>query len=439
MNRLDVIKKHTMVQPPVTSHVLDTSRGCPAQGMLIVLERQTGGNWTTVGSGVTNADGRVSGLTHVGQDLTGTCRITFETQAYFEQNNIPEYFFPFVSIVFKVKCAEDHYHVPLLINPFGYSTYRAFLIVPIMVKYLETNDGALNGIDVLEGVSIASWRPDASHDRCNACVKKFRLFRRKHHCRVCGEIYCYKCLQQRYVHVPLAGTAMTYVCVWCVDLAPREPLLSRGAPSTQKSPQSLPPSEPAQELHIQSFEAAKVIISPMPIQFHTELQHLSAFTPTGEATVETLPGICSLMCSAIECSYGAIVLYEEPRPLTVVTQQGLGSFVLTDAFRILCNRAVNVNRVCSLNYTSGAYQFCSTAPLIDPSTKKTIGCVIVLDTIEKEGINPSLTLPYYARLAVDQLALLSPKRKLSRPLCCSFQETHSKLISIRRLSNVTLS
>ncbi|OQR86692.1 hypothetical protein ACHHYP_10277 [Achlya hypogyna] len=126
MNRIQVLQKQVMAsQPPVTSHVLDTSRGVPAANLRVELEREASpGIWVPVGQGVTNADGRVPGLTAVGQDVSGTCRITFHTQAYFEANGTTEYFYPVVSIVFRVVDATAHYHVPLLINPFGYSTYR---------------------------------------------------------------------------------------------------------------------------------------------------------------------------------------------------------------------------------------------------------------------------------------------------------------------------
>ncbi|EQC36703.1 hydroxyisourate hydrolase [Saprolegnia diclina VS20] len=126
MNRLEVIAQHVMpATAPVTSHVLDTSRGRPAADMRVALERETApGVWAQIGAGVTNADGRVPGLTTPGQDVVGTCRITFYTQAYFEQTNVAEFFYPSVTIVFRVTEIGGHYHVPLLINPFGYSTYR---------------------------------------------------------------------------------------------------------------------------------------------------------------------------------------------------------------------------------------------------------------------------------------------------------------------------
>uniref|UniRef100_K3WC78 5-hydroxyisourate hydrolase n=1 Tax=Globisporangium ultimum (strain ATCC 200006 / CBS 805.95 / DAOM BR144) TaxID=431595 RepID=K3WC78_GLOUD len=111
---------------PVTSHVLDTSRGCPAANMKVELQALDGATWHVVSGGVTNADGRVvTPLVPEGTHfLPGTYRMVFYTQQYFEANGVAEYFYPNVVISFLIKRTDQHYHVPLLINPFGYSTYR---------------------------------------------------------------------------------------------------------------------------------------------------------------------------------------------------------------------------------------------------------------------------------------------------------------------------
>ena len=102
----------------ITTHVLDTANGRPAARVPITLERRDGDGWTRIGSGVTDEDGRLRTLT--GPDIeTGTYRITFDTRSYF-----PDGFFPETSIVFDVRDPAQHYHVPLLLSPFGYSTYR---------------------------------------------------------------------------------------------------------------------------------------------------------------------------------------------------------------------------------------------------------------------------------------------------------------------------
>ena len=106
----------------ITTHVLDTSRGRPAAGILVALEREDGaGGWDAVGRGSTDADGRLKDLTGAGVGA-GTYRLTFETGAYFAALGV-ESFYPRVAVIFSVGAGE-HYHVPLLLNPFGYSTYR---------------------------------------------------------------------------------------------------------------------------------------------------------------------------------------------------------------------------------------------------------------------------------------------------------------------------
>lgn len=109
----------------ITTHVLDISRGRPAAGVAVTLEVQTdAGDWRTVGRGRTDADGRLKSLTGGGDDLIeGVYRLTFETGDYFAALGV-ETFYPLSVVVFRVRDAAGHYHVPLLVSPFGYSTYR---------------------------------------------------------------------------------------------------------------------------------------------------------------------------------------------------------------------------------------------------------------------------------------------------------------------------
>ena len=111
---------------PITSHVLDTSRGKPAANMRIELHKLDGANkWQVIHSDVTNDDGRVGQLVPQAYAFTaGTYRVVFFTQEYFDALQVTEFFYPEVTITFRVHSADEHYHVPLLINPFGYSTYR---------------------------------------------------------------------------------------------------------------------------------------------------------------------------------------------------------------------------------------------------------------------------------------------------------------------------
>ena len=102
----------------ITTHVLDTSRGKPAAGIAVTLERSANGKWSPVGRGKTDNDGRLRTLAP-GTVKKGTYRLTFDTSAYFRQT-----FYPQVVIIFNVADGAQHYHVPLLLSPWGYSTYR---------------------------------------------------------------------------------------------------------------------------------------------------------------------------------------------------------------------------------------------------------------------------------------------------------------------------
>lgn len=113
-----------MQRSPITTHVLDTSKGSPAAGIVIKLEKQAGNTWLSLGSGATNSDGRVADLLSADHVLDkGIYRLIFETASYFSAQNIKA-FYPHVSVVFEIVNTEQHYHVPLLLNPYGYSTYR---------------------------------------------------------------------------------------------------------------------------------------------------------------------------------------------------------------------------------------------------------------------------------------------------------------------------
>ncbi len=115
----------------ITTHVLDTSQGKPARGIPVVLELGTPAgdsakteHWTVLGSGVTDDNGRLTTLLPDGAVFApGRYRLTFDTAAYFADHNI-EGFYPLVTVVFTVWNVTEHYHVPLLLSPFGYSTYR---------------------------------------------------------------------------------------------------------------------------------------------------------------------------------------------------------------------------------------------------------------------------------------------------------------------------
>lgn len=108
----------------ITTHVLDTAVGKPAVGIPVMLEARTGpDHWERVAQGETNTDGRIPGFVPTDHILQpGTYRITFETGPYFQRMGV-QGFYPWVQVVFELRDT-SHHHVPLLLNPFGYSTYR---------------------------------------------------------------------------------------------------------------------------------------------------------------------------------------------------------------------------------------------------------------------------------------------------------------------------
>ena len=109
----------------ITTHILDISLGRPASGVAVTLEtRSDQGGWELLGKSQTDTDGRVRDL--VSQDhllVKGIYRLTFETGPYFASQSV-ESFYPEVSVIFTLKEPTQHYHVPLLLSPYGYSTYR---------------------------------------------------------------------------------------------------------------------------------------------------------------------------------------------------------------------------------------------------------------------------------------------------------------------------
>ncbi len=108
----------------ITTHILDVSKGCPARGVPVTLEQQTPTGWEIVGKGVTDEDGRLRDLRDSEAILqTGNYRLTFDTETYFAKQQI-EGFYSQVTVAFAVRDAAQYYHVPLLLSPFGYSTYR---------------------------------------------------------------------------------------------------------------------------------------------------------------------------------------------------------------------------------------------------------------------------------------------------------------------------
>lgn len=109
---------------PLSVHVLNLENGLPSPGVKVTLEQQVGHDWKPLAEGTTNEQGRIAELFPAGKALTaGEYRVVFKTGEYFKQAR-RETFFPEIPVIFEVKQTDQHYHIPLLLSPYGFSTYR---------------------------------------------------------------------------------------------------------------------------------------------------------------------------------------------------------------------------------------------------------------------------------------------------------------------------
>ena len=107
----------------ITTHILDTSLGKPASGVNIILDHFTSGSWHQLSKGITDTDGRIKNLLPIDKKIAkGIYRLVFDTNSYYKSIE-KKGFYPSITIEFEIT-DDSHYHVPLLLNPFGYSTYR---------------------------------------------------------------------------------------------------------------------------------------------------------------------------------------------------------------------------------------------------------------------------------------------------------------------------
>lgn len=108
----------------ISTHILDTSLGRPAADVLVTLERVDDAAQSSVASARTDANGRVAKFSEPFADVTpGTYRLGFATAEYFARTNRPV-FYPEIVVSFRIDADHEHFHIPLLMSPFGYSTYR---------------------------------------------------------------------------------------------------------------------------------------------------------------------------------------------------------------------------------------------------------------------------------------------------------------------------
>jgi len=108
----------------ITTHILDTARGCPAAGIAVTLYRGHGDTQEALSAGSTDGDGRIRDLLPDNGPLdAGIYRLHFAVGAYLARHG-EDAFYPAVDVTFRLAGTGEHYHVPLLLSPFGYSTYR---------------------------------------------------------------------------------------------------------------------------------------------------------------------------------------------------------------------------------------------------------------------------------------------------------------------------
>ncbi|CCD74369.1 putative 5-hydroxyisourate hydrolase ZK697.8 [Caenorhabditis elegans] len=107
----------------ISAHVLDISGGSPAGGIQILAFILLNNGWTNIGSQFTQDNGRVDWVSPDFTLIPGTYRLVYITEPYYTAKNV-ESFYPYVEVVFNIRNATQHYHVPLTLSPWGYSTYR---------------------------------------------------------------------------------------------------------------------------------------------------------------------------------------------------------------------------------------------------------------------------------------------------------------------------
>ncbi len=109
---------------PLSVHVLNLENGLPSPGVNVTLEKHVGKEWQSMSQGVTNEQGRIGELFPAKQTLeAGEYRVVFKTGEYFKKVG-RDTFFPEIPVIFEVKNVDQHYHIPLLLSPYGFSTYR---------------------------------------------------------------------------------------------------------------------------------------------------------------------------------------------------------------------------------------------------------------------------------------------------------------------------
>lgn len=121
---LGALSGMAMAANPLSVHVLNLETGVPSSGVEVTLEQHVGPNWQMLAQGTTNEQGRIGELFPAGRTFEqGEYRVVFKTGDYYQRVG-HETFFPEIPVIFKVRNTDQHYHIPLLLSPYGFSTYR---------------------------------------------------------------------------------------------------------------------------------------------------------------------------------------------------------------------------------------------------------------------------------------------------------------------------
>lgn len=114
----------SMAQNPLSVHVLNLENSLPSPDVNVTLEEQKNGQWVQISQAKTNEQGRITALFPEDQKFKNTIyKVTFKTGEWFKKNQ-QNTFFPEVPVIFQTDGSVNHYHIPLLLSPYGYSTYR---------------------------------------------------------------------------------------------------------------------------------------------------------------------------------------------------------------------------------------------------------------------------------------------------------------------------
>ncbi|XP_044259823.1 uncharacterized protein LOC123008179 [Tribolium madens] len=108
---------------PISTHVIDTTRGCPVSGLQVSLYKLIDGRWTYINEGVTNLNGKFGGFVDRSDFSPGRYKLHYDVDRYFEARK-QDTMYPFIEVVFDCRSTNENYHVPIILSPYGYSTYR---------------------------------------------------------------------------------------------------------------------------------------------------------------------------------------------------------------------------------------------------------------------------------------------------------------------------